>query len=325
MEKLQLSCPECGARLRVPEGAASRVLKCPACGAAIPDWSERASAEAQAGPPVELKPMGTLAFLAGSAADAVARSVLHVGYGVKRLGERRSAAMKVLLCLVPTFTAFLVAFCVFVFRPWFIFVSAGSLAAGLLYLVVNVVVHFAVPSSGRISALLNRLDARQQRRRRAVALAREIEEREREEQPVEEVQAEEGAPAPAEAAAVAERAPAYPALRVLSTVYGAFAWLALFVGGGALVVGLAWSAVRFVQAIAGGEEVSFLAFAAAATVAGVGLLTVLGGLLLLAISELLGLLPDIRTDSWRASQLLDQVRSALERRRRAEAEGDPGE
>jgi len=325
MGKLRLSCPECGARLRVPEGTAARVLKCPSCGAAISDWSELASAEAaqeepEGGPAPELKPMGTPMFLVASAANAVVQSILRIGYGVKRLGERRSAGAKVLLCLVPSCTAFLVAFGVWVFRPHFMFLSAGSLAAGLLYLVVTVVVLFAVPSTERIGGLLNRLRARQRRRREALALSREIAAREREAALLEEAEGEEAAPA--EEAPAGERPPSYPALRILSTIYGAFAWLALSVGGAAFAVGLVWGIVRFIWALARGGEVSFLDFIMPGTVAGSGLAGVMAGLLLLAFAELLGLLPDMRSDSWRANQLLERLGAGPEG---LAAEEEPGE
>jgi len=330
MGKLRLSCPECGVRLRVPEGTAARVLKCPSCGTAISDWSGLASAEAareqpEGGAAPELKPMGTPMFLVASAANAAVQSILRIGYSVKRLGERRSAGAKVLLCLVPSCTAFLVAFGVWVLRPQFMFLSAGSLAAGLLYLVVNVVVLFAVPSTERIGGLLNRLRARQRRWREALALAREIAAREREAALLEEAEGEEGAPAPAEEAPVGERPPSYPALRILSTIYGAFAWLALSVGGAAFAVGLVWGVVRFIWALARGGEVSFLDFIMPGAVAGGGLAGVMVGLLLLAFAELLGLLPDMRSDSWRANQLLERLGAGPEGEVSAQAEEETGE
>ncbi len=322
MVKVTLKCPECGARLAASEEHAGKAARCPRCGAPVeipPTVFSEPDSEALAKVPDSV---------AGACLYALRLRFLLTGnvlrclfpwvcYPVKKLGELHGLVGGVLICLLPCFTAGLLAFAMWVFLPEFVAVAMGLLVFALAYVVVIGGIFFAVPSCKRMRTFLDGRRSRRERYRKGIALAWERVGELRRERLSERVEAELAEAAlsvaarPEAEAPEVEVPPSYPALRILANLLGIAAWILLALGTLSVLIGIIGATVHFAGALIRAEEMSWLMFLNDGVLVVSGLGTVLTGLVLLAVSEALKLLTDMRSDTWRMCRVLQGVSDRL--------------
>ncbi len=240
-----------------------------------------------------------------------------VCYPVKKLGELQGLAGGVLICLLPCLTAGLLAFAMWVFLPEFVSVARGLLVFAVAYVVVIGAIFFAVPSCKRMRTFLDGQRSRRERYRKGIALAWGRVGELRRERLSERVEAEEAEAAlsvaarPEAEAAEVEVPPSYPALRMLAKLLGIAAWIFLALGTLSVLIGVIDATVDFASALIRATDMSRSMFRNAGVFVLSGLGAVLTGLVLLAVSEALKLLTDMRSDTWRMCRVLQIVSDRL--------------